>query len=171
MAKQIKFKFDANQEHQNIAIQNVVKLFNGLSLAETAFQMNGDIIPNLPEYESVLSEEILLSNLNEIQREQELPENFNLVCDDGQVLEGAGNESWRYPVFTIEMETGTGKTYVYLKTIHELRKNYGFRKFIIIVPSIAIYEGVIKTFSITKEHFKVFTIMKQLVSQNTKALK
>ena len=154
MAKQIKFKFDANQEHQNIAIQHVVKLFDGLSLADTAFQMTGDIIPNLPEYESVLSEEVLLSNLNEIQREQNLSENINLVCDDGLVLDGAGNESWRYPVFTIEMETGTGKTYVYLRTIHELRKNYGFRKFIIIVPSIAIYEGVIKTFKITKEHFK-----------------
>jgi len=51
-------------------------------------------------------------------------------------------------------ETGTGKTYVYLRTAYELRKRYGFRKFIVIVPSIAIYEGVIKSIEITREHFK-----------------
>ena len=55
--------------------------------------------------------------------------------------------------FTVEMETGTGKTYVYLKSIYELNKNYGFTKFVIVVPSIAIREGVYKTLQITKEHF------------------
>ncbi|GIV76583.1 MAG: hypothetical protein KatS3mg050_0977 [Litorilinea sp.] len=77
-----------------------------------------------------------------------------LEVDEGMVLEGAGYESWRYPSFTVEMETGTGKTYVYLRTIHELRQKYGFSKFIIVVPSIAIYEGVIKNFAITREHFR-----------------
>jgi type III restriction enzyme len=77
-----------------------------------------------------------------------------LDVEEGMVLEGAGSESWRYPSFTIEMETGTGKTYVYLRTIYELRKRYGFGKFIIVVPSIAIYEGVIKNFQITKDHFR-----------------
>ena len=76
-----------------------------------------------------------------------------LAVDDGIVLEGAGHENWRYPSFTVEMETGTGKTYVYLRTIYELRKQYGFRKFIIVVPSIAIYEGVIKSFEVMKRHF------------------
>lgn len=52
------------------------------------------------------------------------------------------------------METGTGKTYVYLRTIYELSQTYGFNKFIIIVPSIAIYEGVKKTFEITESHFR-----------------
>ena len=56
--------------------------------------------------------------------------------------------------FTIEMETGTGKTYVYLRTIYELNKSYGFTKFVIVVPSIAIREGVYKTLQITEEHFK-----------------
>ena len=55
--------------------------------------------------------------------------------------------------FTVEMETGTGKTYVYLKTIYELNKNYGFTKFVIVVPSVAIREGVYKILQITKEHF------------------
>lgn len=52
------------------------------------------------------------------------------------------------------METGTGKTYVYLKTIFELNKKYNFTKFIIVVPSVAIKEGVNKTIEITKEHFQ-----------------
>ncbi|MBD1866106.1 DEAD/DEAH box helicase family protein, partial [Cyanobacteria bacterium FACHB-471] len=77
-----------------------------------------------------------------------------LWCDDGLVLEGAGNDFWRSPSFTIEMETGTGKTYVYLRTIYELRKTYGFSKFIIVVPSVAIYEGVIKSFQIMQSHFR-----------------
>lgn len=56
--------------------------------------------------------------------------------------------------FTVEMETGTGKTYVYLRTIFELNKNYGFTKFVIVVPSIAIKEGVYKTLQITQEHLE-----------------
>jgi len=77
-----------------------------------------------------------------------------LEVDEGMVLEGVGDESWRYPNFTIEMETGTGKTYVYLRTIYELRKQYGFSKFVIVVPSLAIFEGVLKTFEITRDHFR-----------------
>ena len=56
--------------------------------------------------------------------------------------------------FTVEMETGTGKTYVYTKTILELNKKYGFTKFIVVVPSIAIKEGVFSSFQVTEEHFK-----------------
>jgi type III restriction enzyme len=56
--------------------------------------------------------------------------------------------------FTVEMETGTGKTYVYLRTIFELNKRYGFTKFVIVVPSVAIKEGVYKSLQITEEHFK-----------------
>ena len=56
--------------------------------------------------------------------------------------------------FTVEMETGTGKTYVYCRTIFELNKRYGFTKFVIVVPSIAIKEGVYKSLQITEEHFK-----------------
>ena len=55
--------------------------------------------------------------------------------------------------FSIEMETGTGKTYVYLRTIHELHQCYGWKKFIIVVPSVAIREGVLKNLAITREHF------------------
>ena len=56
--------------------------------------------------------------------------------------------------FSVEMETGTGKTYVYLRTAFELFRRYGFRKFIIVVPSVAVREGVLKTLEITKRHFE-----------------
>src|SRR5699024_906709 len=59
----------------------------------------------------------------------------------------------RFPQFNIEMETGTGKTYVYFKTILELNKKYGFKKFIIVVPSVAIKEGVLKTYRMTHATF------------------
>ena len=56
--------------------------------------------------------------------------------------------------YSIEMETGTGKTYTYIKTMYELNKAYGWSKFIVIVPSIAIREGVLKSFQVTEEHFQ-----------------
>ena len=56
--------------------------------------------------------------------------------------------------FTVEMETGTGKTYVYLRTVFELNQRYGFTKFVVVVPSVAIKEGVNKTLEITREHFE-----------------
>ena len=56
--------------------------------------------------------------------------------------------------FSTEMETGTGKTYVYLRTIYELNKTYGFKKFVIVVPSVAIREGVLKNIELTREHLR-----------------
>lgn len=151
----LQFKFDPNQDFQLEAIASVVDLFEGLPRHTSEFALGEVAVPNLPRYE-VLDEATLYNNLqrvqecNNITQERLLPQ---LDVDEGMVLEGAGNESWRYPSFTVEMETGTGKTYVYLRTIHELRKRYGFRKFVVVVPSIAIYEGVAKSFQITKGHF------------------
>ncbi len=85
-----------------------------------------------------ISKEQILKNVQEIQKKNELPAS--------QKLDGMN--------FSIEMETGTGKTYVYLRTIYELNKKYGFKKFVIVVPSIAIREGVLKNLEITFEHFQ-----------------
>ena len=87
-----------------------------------------------------LDEEEILKNLQGVQLRNGLPQTKYLKAGEYD--------------FDIEMETGTGKTYVYLRTIFELHKNYGFSKFIIVVPSIAIKEGVYKTLQITEEHFK-----------------
>jgi len=153
MVSKLHLKFDPNQEYQLTAINSVVQLFDGLPKYEREFALGGEIVPNLPPDESIY-EDFLLENLNAVQRQNKIPQSQQLEVDDGLVMEGAGYESWRLPSFTVEMETGTGKTYVYLRTIHELRKQYGFSKFIVIVPSIAIYEGVKKAFQITQSHFR-----------------
>lgn len=151
----LKLRFDPNQQYQLDAVQSVVDLFEGLPRQETAAMLQAEIVPNLPPFET-LSEEWLYDNLRQVQQRNGIDTELigTLVADEGMVLEGVGYESWRYPSFTVEMETGTGKTYVYLRTIHELRQRYGFSKFIIVVPSIAIYEGVIKNFQITRDHFR-----------------
>ena len=86
---------------------------------------------------TLLDDEII-ANLNDIQLRNGLRPSSALASGD----------------FTVEMETGTGKTYVYLRTVFELNRRYGFTKFVIVVPSVAIKEGVYKTLQITEEHFR-----------------
>jgi type III restriction enzyme len=85
-----------------------------------------------------LSDRLILEHLNKIQRENQIK--------PSEKLEGRFN-------LTIEMETGVGKTYTYIKTMYELNRAYGWSKFIVVVPSIAIREGVYKSFEVTQEHF------------------
>lgn len=92
---------------------------------------NADIVPEL-------TDEIVLEHINRIQRENQIV--------PSRKLEGKYN-------LTIEMETGVGKTYTYIKTMYELNRHYGWSKFIVVVPSIAIREGVYKSFQMTREHF------------------
>ncbi len=152
MATRLQLRFDPNQDYQLDAIDSVARLFEGLERQSTEFRLSEEIVPNLLPHEA-LAEPWLADNLAAVQRDNELPVGSHLQCDEGMVLEGAGTDSWRYPSFTVEMETGTGKTYVYLRTIYELRKRYGLGKFVIVVPSVAIYEGVVKSFEITQSHF------------------
>jgi type III restriction enzyme len=157
MASKLQFKFDPNQDYQLEAIRAVTELFDGVSAQVTAPALGYEIIPNLPPSLD-LSERLLEANLEAVQTRYKVPREGGLfpemVMDEGMVLEGIGSETHRCPHFTVEMETGTGKTYVYLRTMYELFRKYGFRKFIIIVPSIAIYEGVLKNFQITASHFR-----------------
>lgn len=95
--------------------------------------------------EIALSATQLLDNTHRLQRFRNLPLSSKLV--DSKAAPGAPN-------LDVEMETGTGKTYVYIKTIMELHKRYGWSKFIIVVPSVAIREGVKKSFDVTAEHFQ-----------------
>ena len=139
----MKLQFDPNQSYQLDAINSITGIFEGQPLEDTSLEYN------LSEQESlnliagiannlILTDEQILKNLQEIQKQNELP-----ILEN---LEGLN--------FTVEMETGTGKTYVYLRTIYELNKQYGFKKFVIVVPSIAIREGVLKNLEITHEHFQ-----------------
>ena len=140
----MKLQFDANQDFQLDAINAAVDLFNGQPAGASDFAYSkatsvGGTFLSVVANNLILDEETILKNLQTVQKANNVEESKNL---DGMH-------------FSIEMETGTGKTYVYLRTIHELHQQYGFKKFIIVVPSLAIKEGVLKNLEITKEHFEM----------------
>ncbi len=139
----MKIKFESNQPYQRAAIDAVMGLFNGQPLKAGAYSLNlaapTELISELGLGNQLgLDDDALLANLQAGQREQQLPISGEL----------AGRN------FTVEMETGTGKTYVYLRTIFELHQRYGFAKFIIVVPSVAIREGVVTSLRLMREHFQ-----------------
>ena len=124
----------------------VISLGNQMSFQTVGTQLEYDDIDELSDigYKNELvelSDEKLLSNIQALQRQNNIKLSNSLVKDLGRCS------------LDIEMETGTGKTYVYIKTMFELNKKYGWSKFIVVVPSIAIREGVKKSFEITAEHF------------------
>jgi type III restriction enzyme len=154
MAQKLQFRFDANQDYQLEAIQAVVDIFQSLPKQDAKQLLSGEIVSNMPLY-SDISESLMSGNTTLVQKRNKTFDPFkNFELDEGFVLEGLGNEIVRAPHFTIEMETGTGKTYTYLRTMYELHKHYGFMKFIIIVPSIAIFQGVVKAFETMGAHFR-----------------
>ena len=146
----MKLHFEDNLDYQKAAIDSVVNLFKGQEISRSEFTVtcrdkdDNHYSLGLTENQlgignrlQLLDEEIH-ENLKHVQLENGLHPSESLVSGD----------------FSVEMETGTGKTYVYLRTIFELNKNYGFTKFVIVVPSIAIKEGTNKTLEITREHFE-----------------
>lgn len=97
----------------------------------------------------------VLDNIRSVQASQGLRQSNELITDDNSKKGGKGDNLTSSPInLNIEMETGTGKTYCYIRSMMELNKRYGWSKFIIVVPSIAIREGVAKTFSMTADHFQ-----------------
>ncbi|GAP70575.1 restriction endonuclease [Bacteroidales bacterium 6E] len=146
----MKFKFDANQPYQIDAINAVIDIFKGQPI-------------NKGDYE--IRFERAGEGLYASQKLTELGVGNNLFVDDNKVIENTksiqktNNIHQPHSIqskgknFAIEMETGTGKTYVYLRTAFELNEKYGFKKFIIVVPSVAIREGVLKSIELMKDHF------------------
>ena len=156
----MKLKFDPSLSYQEDAINAVVKIFEGQPTVQGSYEISrttdsmgmehselgiGNALtfgldPSaLPEgdFERLLDQK-LLENVQAAQTDNDIPHSPTLL----------GRE------FSTEMETGTGKTYVYLRSIFELNRKYGFKKFVIVVPSVAIREGVLKSIEITKEHFQ-----------------
>ena len=146
----MKLKFK-NQQFQTDAASSIVDLFKGQEKLQSTFEITNIESVDLVNQNEFgvgnvvkISKEELLNNMHEIQRKNNLPLTDDIVDENG-VLQLS---------FSEEMETGTGKTYVYTKTIFELNKRYGFTKFIIVVPSVAIREGVHKSLEVTREHFE-----------------
>jgi len=160
----MQLKFDANQPYQLDAIHAVTDLFDGQPRIETELHFSSEAgqfttfaaVPNRLD----LSPSDLLHNLNEVQRRNGItPDDLLKPLEAGpETLAQFGNANDDRTVsfynFTVEMETGTGKTYVYLRTILELYQRYGMRKFIVVTPSIAIRQGVLKTLQVTRDHFQ-----------------
>ena len=143
----MEFKFDANQEYQLQAIKSITDLFEGQPYIDAGFKVLGDIQAISNQLE--IDDQTLLENLWQVQDNNELDMDDDLLPTGNRV----NGVDLPYHNFSVEMETGTGKTYIYLRTALELNKKYGFRKFIIVVPSIAIREGVLKTLQVTEKHF------------------
>ena len=143
MSKRITFQFEDDLDYQMQAIHSTVELFRGLSRhVDGVYRYNRihDVTQGNPiRNNDIVVGSRLLENLRKVQLSNDL-------FADNVLAEGNN--------FTIEMETGTGKTYVYLRTILELYQEYGFRKFMIVVPSIAIRKGVEKSMEQLADHFK-----------------
>ena len=160
----MKLKFDPNQQYQIDAINAVVDIFTGqpkdidgatrymdedrqLSVEATIAKGNSLVL----DAAQIIENTHKIQEKNGIEKSEtkeggfSFPMTFPLETSDNSLKHGMN--------FCIEMETGTGKTYVYLRTIHELHQHYGWKKFIIVVPSVAIREGVLKNLAITREHF------------------
>ena len=158
----MKFKFKT-QKYQSDAVKNIVRVFEGqpfldmvrytrdLGIKKKVVSAQADMFDQIDAYEQnddgfenakiVLNDTQLFSNIIAIQNENNYKNSESLVSNLGRCA------------LDIEMETGTGKTYVYIKSIFELNERYGWSKFIIVVPSIAIREGVKKSFDMMEDHF------------------
>lgn len=169
----LKLQFNSKLDYQTHAVKAVVDLFEEQPLAQDTFtvsvgqQIGGSQLSldgggfsgvAAVSNQLLLSHEQLFKNLRKVQEsnnivlsDELLSTSFELKYEDEK---GIYSTTKQVPHFSIEMETGTGKTYVYLRTLFELNKTYGFTKFIIVVPSVPVREGVIKSIRIMRDHFR-----------------
>lgn len=152
----MKLKFDPNQQYQLDAINAVVDVFAGQPADSDGAIRHMDQDRQLGLEATIARGNSLVLDMAQITKNTRTVQKRNDVSTDEKSLISRPGVSESLPHgmnFSIEMETGTGKTYVYLRTIHELYRCYGWKKFIIVVPSVAIREGVLKNLAITREHF------------------
>ena len=149
----MEFKFESDQKFQLQAIESIAKLFDGQHYISGQFDLNERGLAAIPNVLQV-DDDAILENLRQIQTDNDLAPDETLEYIESNIPLLGEKTDIHFPNFSVEMETGTGKTYVYLRTILELYRRYGLRKFIIVVPSVAVREGVIKTLEITQSHLR-----------------
>ena len=160
----MKLKFDSTQQFQLQAVHSFVNLFDGQPLNQSDYTVEINA-SNQQGQSSIFQSELGIGN-NLTINEETLLKNLHAIQEDND-LDATPEQEFKKNGFnfSVEMETGTGKTYVYLRSIFELNKLYGFKKFelsqkfgfkkfIIVVPSVAIREGTVKNIEITSDHFK-----------------
>ncbi len=153
----MQFRFESGQPYQLDAIAAVADLFEGQPRQDNILSLvMGEGVPVCGNRLD-LDDGALLANLKKVQKRNGLEPDEALHFIKGTIeVPGGRKKDTRevsFPNFSIEMETGTGKTYVYLRTALELFRRYGLRKFIVVVPSVAVREGVLTTLRQTKQHF------------------
>jgi type III restriction enzyme len=162
----MKLQFDPNQPFQLDAVAAVTDLFEGQPQGAPEYAVinlgdMGGLFAGQDRTELgvgnrlLLAEEKLAANARAIQLRNDIEvAEQSASLESWELFDIPANAARRCPHFSVEMETGTGKTYVYLRTIFELSRRYAFQKFVIVVPSVAIREGVLKNIEITAEHFR-----------------
>jgi type III restriction enzyme len=159
-------------KHQNFqadAANAICDIFKGQRLYSATYLIDRGLLSdkqNVLSYDEIdigirnhtieIQDEVVLKNLQFIQKKQMLQPDNNIESYSVEIEDPITGKKIHKPIkynFTVEMETGVGKTYTYIKTMYELNVRYGWSKFIIIVPSVAIREGVYKSFEITRDHF------------------
>ncbi|MDP9067406.1 MAG: DEAD/DEAH box helicase family protein [Actinomycetota bacterium] len=162
----MKLQFDPNQQFQLDAMAAVADLFEGQPQGAPEYSVidlgsAGGLLSGHSQMELGVGNQLLLDaeelrkNLRAVQSRNDIEVSDESVEPEGwRLFDLPANQERLCPHFSVEMETGTGKTYVYLRTIFELSQRYGFQKFIIVVPSVAIREGVLKNIEITADHFE-----------------
>jgi len=147
---EMKIKFDPNLTHQRDAINAVVGVFEGQETFQSNFSVSSAIQDDMFEK----NDGIGVANAIKLLPEELYENTRNVQLVNGLPQTETTKQALPSLDFTIEMETGTGKTYVYLRSAFELNQRYGLTKFIIVVPSVAIKEGVYKSLQMTEDHFR-----------------
>ena len=140
----MKLKFDPSLAYQSDAVSAVADVFDGQPLGQTTFEISTTMPTGVTFTEYGVGNHLVLDDAQFLANVRAVQERNGI--ERIEALQGRE--------FSVEMETGTGKTYVYLRTVFELNRRYGFKKFIIVVPSIAIREGVLKSLEIMRDHFQ-----------------